>query len=436
MDGWMDQFSSYALTFWRMGEITSYIKEPPSPSFTHSIIHCNGVGIISGKKYDIMIIGDLVQSDLLFAEQLSRNGFNCCVLRKKTKNQDPISLISLYHTHFNEKDVIEIESVWEFLRYVRESRLIVCFSGKLITFLGYLWIFRKFLRLPPIINITTGSDITELVREKSCAGIMYRQYLNMASLNWCALYPRAIENVVKYNIPHVIFMRYPYYLISCSENEPIRSIDKPITFFHVSHLDWKVTDSAENRNSSKGNDRFIRAFAKAIKNGLPAKCIILDRGPDREIAKQLIRDLHVEDCFIWKSSLSRDDLVKEYFRADVIVDQFDVGGFGGIAMEAMSAGKPVMIYIDLACARLLYPDIPPVLNCHSEDEIYAQIMKCNDHQFLEKMGNEAKEWVYKYHCWETCLDQFIFYYTLLTGHKVQNCGGELPSPREKICGGD
>jgi hypothetical protein len=88
----------------------------------------------------------------------------------------------------------------------------------------------------------------------------------------------------------------------------------------------------------------------------------------------------------------------------------------------MSVGKPVMIYLQENCLRLLYPETMPVLNCRSEEEIYAAIMKCRDREYLQRLGREAKAWVFKYHDWETCLDQFLFYYTLLTGHKVVDYG--------------
>lgn len=371
-----------------------------------------------------MIIGDLVQNDLLFAEHLSRKGLKCCVLRKQNRVSEAVTFFSQYHTYFKEENVITIHSTWEFLKYAKKSRLIVSFTGSLISFLGFFWPFRPFLMLPPVINITTGSDITELANEKSVYGFIYRQYLHSVDINWCAPYPYSIRNIFLHNIPHVVFMRYPYYLLDNFNKDCINDNNQMISFFHVSHIDWKVMDAGETRNSSKGNDRFIRAFAKAVKFGLPAKCIILDRGPDREIAKKLIHDLGVEDRFIWKPHLSRDELVCEYYKSDVVVDQFDIGGYGGISIEAMSAGKPVLLYVDRACARLLYPEDPPVLNCHSEEEIYEQIMKCADRQFLEKLGKEAREWVYKYHNWETCLDQFIFYYTLLTAHRIQDYGWE------------
>ncbi|MDO8873701.1 MAG: glycosyltransferase [Methanoregula sp.] len=383
-----------------------------------------------------MIIGDLVQNDLLFAEHLSRKGLKCGVLRKHDQSSNNVTIVSEYHTHFKENNIITIHTTREFIKLAKKCRLIVSFTGALIFFLGKFWFLRSLIQLPPVVNITTGSDITEWVNEKSLGAVLYRQHLHSADLNWCAPYPNSLKNIFIHDVPRVVFMRYPYYLVDQVNIGCITDKNQTISFFHTSHLDWKVNDTGENRKSSKGNDRFIRAFAKAIKSGLHAQCIILDRGSDREIAKQLIRDLGVEDRFIWKPHLSRDELVDEFYKSDVIVDQFDIGGFGGIAMEAMSVGKPVMIYIDRACARLLYPDDPPILNCHSEEEIYEQIMKCADRQFLEKLGKEAREWVYKYHNWETCLDQFIFYYTLLTGHQIQDYGWEKNPYKKDGRGGD
>jgi len=215
-------------------------------------------------------------------------------------------------------------------------------------------------------------------------------------------------------------MRYPYYLAP----EPATAIrsDGRLRFFHASHLDWKVNDPGINRWSAKGNDRFFRAFARATRDGLDAECVVLDRGPDRDEARLLARGLGLEDRITWLPQLSRDELFMEFARADVIVDQFDVGSYGGITIEAMSLGRPVMVYINSATARLVYPDPMPVLNCHSEEEIHAQLVRCRDRDYLVKLGADARAWVYKYHSWESCLDQFIFYYTLLTGDRVVHYG--------------
>src|SRR5439155_2362898 len=206
-------------------------------------------------------------------------------------------------------------------------------------------------------------------------------------------YPHAIKNVFAFGIPNVVFMRFPYYLLGEVAREEEWGQEGRIRFFHPSHFDWKLHDAGIHRNSSKGNDRFIRAFARAIQEGLDAECVFLERGSDRDAAKTLLTELGVGDRAIWRAELPRDELLKEIERADVVVDQFDVGGLGGIATEAMSLAKPVMIHLDEGCAGLLYADSPPVLNCHTEQEIYQQILRCRDRPALRMLGSSAREWV-------------------------------------------
>ena len=70
---------------------------------------------------------------------------------------------------------------------------------------------RRFLGLPPVINLTTGSDITELAVERSLHGLLYRQYLRFVDLNWCLPMPHALQNITRLKVPNVVFMRgFPY----------------------------------------------------------------------------------------------------------------------------------------------------------------------------------------------------------------------------------
>lgn len=377
------------------------------------------------KLFDVLVLGQLVGNDLLLAEHLSRKGLKCCVTRRMTSVstvKEVIHNLPIYHTHFHESDIRWYRRRAEFLEVARESRLIVSFTGALINALGPLWFLRRFLTLPPVINMTTGSDITELAVESSAHGAIYRQYLRFVNLNWCATYPNAIKNILALRPPNVVFMLYPFHLSPSCITHNVDRQSSTVRFFHCSHLDWKVRDPGRHRNSSKGNDRFLRAFARAVKNGLDAECVILDRGSDRMVGKDLVGKLGVAERFIWKPELTPQELMVEFSQADVVVDQFDAGGLGGIAIEAMSLAKPVMIYIEENCRKLLYPEPVPVLNCHTESEIYEQIMRCGDRAYLKALGQQARIWATKYHNWETCLDQFLFYYALLTGHQVVDYG--------------
>ena len=384
---------------------------------------------MSKKIFDILIIGDLAGNDIILAEQFSSKGLKCCVLRRgdKKNSLNKITPLPNYHKYFHPEEIIYYNSKFEFKKYLKQSCLIISFTGSVISGLGpFLWLLRKILFLPPIINITTGSDITELAVEKSINGFFYRQYLKSSSLNCCVSYPHALKNIVRLKVENVIFLPWPFNLIPQDKSSiklPNPVIDNhPISFFHPSNLDWKFNDSGEFRNSSKGNDRFIKAFARAIHNGLNAQCVILDRGPDKDIAKTLISELNVEDKFIWKTHLSREELFKEYQNCDVVVDQFDVGGFGGMAIEAMSLGKPLLMYCNENCMKLVYNEFPPVLNCYTDDEIFQKIMSCEDRNYLFKIGVDTLKWVNKYHNWDSYLNILLFHYTRLTGNFFTDYG--------------
>ena len=145
-----------------------------------------------------------------------------------------------------------------------------------------------------------------------------------------------------------------------------RAANTSLVFFHYSRLDWRSTKNDGNRKSTKGNDRFIRAFVKAINDGLNARCVILRRGKDCDLAQKLIREIGGEKYFEWRESLSLPELVEQIERSDIVVDQFDIGGFGAGAIEAMALAKPIMIYLDMASLQLSYDEGPPVLNCRTE----------------------------------------------------------------------
>lgn len=315
------------------------------------------------------------------------------------------------------------------LRNLRNYDVIISLTGALAFRWGRfspIYPLIKWLNvLPKVINITTGSDIMELAVEKGMAGILYRRYLRISDLNWLAYYPRALRNAVALKVPNILFLPFPMDTDVYNVSEQNNNSDS-ITFFHPSHLDWGGTDNKPGRWSTKGNDRFIRAIVRGIKEGLNAKVILLDRGSDRGAAKQMIDNSGVRERFIFKPQMTRDELIEHFHTADVVVDQFDVGGFGLAALEAMACGKPVMIYINEQCANILYDESPPVLNCSTEDEIYQQIWLSADENYRKETGRKAREWVVRYHHWEKIIDRLIVYCELLTGKYVEKA--HCPDP--------
>lgn len=365
----------------------------------------------------IALIGNLAGSATRLAEFLCRKGIKVALFTDKS-NYEKYSEVGNFHKHSYFVNFLEDETKFSLFRKLRKYDVIISFTGTLAFSFGESYYLIQFIKkFPKVINWATGSDITELAVEKSSSGMLYRYYLKKSDLNKLPNSFWALKNAIALKVPNVVFWPQPIDTDVYNVSDRNSKSDS-ITFFHPSHLDWGETDNKPGRNSTKGNDRFIRAIIRAIKEGLNAKVIILDRGSDREVAKQMIDNSGVREKFIFKPQMTRDELIEHFHTADVVVDQFDVGGFGLTALEAMACGKPVMIYINEQCANILYNETPPVLNCSTEEEIYQQICLGADENYRKEIGRKAREWVVRYHHWEKIIDRLIVYCELLTGKYV------------------
>lgn len=373
------------------------------------------------KRSDVLVFGDLCANDITLAEFLARRGLRVCVARYAKTDSEGVKIPKDFLRALPEKDIVMISSPAELVSLARRARLVVSFTGSFGFAMKWRWPLRRLFGLPPVISIATGSDFSELLVEPSGRGRFFRYFSSTCDLNMVCAYPHVLKNILELRLKNVIFPRYPIYILPDRPVQPIASLlEGKLRFFHPSHLDFKVRDPGGHRTSAKGSDRFLRAFIRALDHGLNADCLVLDRGPDRWEAKKIVEATPHASRFVWRPHLSRDELFDEMTRADVIVDQFDVGGLGGIAIEAMALGKPVMTYVAPQCVHIVYSSPPPVISAHSEDEIFDAIMSYADRSRLLALGASAHEWVHENHGWETCLDQLLFYYSLLTGHQIVN----------------
>jgi glycosyltransferase involved in cell wall biosynthesis len=363
---------------------------------------------------DVVIVGALLNFDIVMAEALTYNGFDCVVVRDAVTGRPDVAKFPCPLNNFSLDRVIVAKNSFEFLRIFRAAKCIISFSGVVTSLLRYFWLAGQILGLPPIINIPTGADITELALERSRAGWLYRSLLRRCAFTVIPAYPHALKVLVQLRLKRYVFFKFPFLLPETTEAVgDISGRQEKIVFLHASNLDWGETDNKRGRNSTKGNDRFLRAFASAARAGAPIECVILDRGPDRLIARKLVAGL---DAVRWRDPVPASELSKLLNSVDVVVDQFDVGGFGGIAMEAMAVGKPVMIYLDRACMKLLYDDDPPILNCSSEEQILHAILDNLDRKALCDLGERARRWVHRNHSKEH-MDDFILRMCVVAGMK-------------------
>lgn len=373
-------------------------------------------------KYQIGIIGPLVGMDLVMAQALTNSGFSCIVFRQ-TKNGTP-DLEKELGYFYNKQAKFDIElflSPFDFIKKARSCKVIVGFGLGFLAAIRYLYPTKFIAGFPPVMNISTGADMAEYISSGSAKARLLKHHLHTSPFNAALPFPHTIKNSLRYKIPNSAFIPFVFPI---NDNEEIFFPDnQTLTFFHPTRLDWNETSAKDERNTTKGNNRFIMAFFRALNSGMDAHCHILERGVDLEPAKKLISSLKIEKHFTWHKELSREKLFNLMKMSDVIVDQFDYGGFGGIAAEAMSLGKPLITYVNKQSSALLYgTDAPPVLNSWSEDDIFKAICKCRDKEFLQQNGLQSQNWVIRNHHWRYCLDKFKYYYSLLSGEIIVDYG--------------
>jgi hypothetical protein len=101
-------------------------------------------------------------------------------------------------------------------------------------------------------------------------------------------------------------------------------------------------------------------------------------------------------------NLSNKEALKVYQTADILVDQVLAGWYGGVAVEAMKMGKPVLVYIRDADLKFIPPTMKEdlekaVINVNPLN-ITDMLERCiQDRQFLKTKSENGYDYVNKWH---------------------------------------
>jgi glycosyltransferase involved in cell wall biosynthesis len=205
---------------------------------------------------------------------------------------------------------------------------------------------------------------------------------------------------------HSIPMSIDTQIFCPGERKPVRELlselgivfdIKGLVIFHPTRIMF-----TENSYLNKGNDRLFCALARLKKSGYNFTLILGEKkSPGEQAARELTRNLEIEDRVVWVPKMERHKLVEWFRAADIGADQFVGGALGLVSFETMACGTPLLSFLQLTSDEetfwpptKVYTELPPVINASTEDEIFQALVYYSEHKAeLEQLGRKSREWV-------------------------------------------
>lgn len=191
-----------------------------------------------------------------------------------------------------------------------------------------------------------------------------------------------------------------------------------LVVFQPSRQEWTCPELPGSNH--KGNDRFLRAYARFRKEwGKNVWLLAITKGRDVWRSQELTRELGVADYIRWIPQQNKAGLRDCAGASDIVADQFTYGFYGISTLEAMAVGRPVLVYLDPQGLRKFGVEPPPIVSAHTEEEIYVALYGlAEDRQGAEAIGAQARDWVIRYHGWEPVVDRYLALYGSICGETI------------------
>lgn len=260
-------------------------------------------------------------------------------------------------------------------------------------------------------------------------GYWQRKGLRRCSSLWIAPFPPFLEATRKLNLPTEQIVPVRSTLVMDTQkfnriepgqirNQTIRELRARFDFliFHPSRLMMNRNPKFIATGNWKQNDLLIKAYAHFLRANPQSRSalVLIDRPAStaRVEARTLISELGIAEQVIWlkpprEFGFTREELIEIYSLSDVVADDFGVGWFGSIVLEALAVGCNVLCYVREDVMKLLYP-WHPILSANTEEgisEIFTRLYR--DQTFRREQGILGRQWVEEFHAERCVQEQFV-----------------------------
>lgn len=183
--------------------------------------------------------------------------------------------------------------------------------------------------------------------------------------------------------------------------ELCQTLDADALFFFPTRHDWVPGTGY----ADKANDSFLEAFVKLRAQGLRVGLVLCEWGANVEQSKSLLSRSGFDSHVHWTAPMAIVQFMRTARASDFVVDQFKLGAMGGIAVRAMMAGVPVVSHLDEQEVRRHYPELPPIVNCRTTEEIIDRVRPLLDQpEERRRLGDESRAWIDRHHAKRTALN--------------------------------
>jgi len=176
----------------------------------------------------------------------------------------------------------------------------------------------------------------------------------------------------------------------------------------------------------KGTLIALEAFTELRSQGHPVGLICIEWGRQVDDLKEILKFRGLDEYVTWTLPMPRVKLQRFMASVDVVLDQFRLKAFGGIAFKAMEQGAPLISRGVTATASVIIGSVPPYMSAGTADEIVRHVETLltvtnsfgRDETRL-RYGSPLREWFCKYHHHGICREiQLATYRSMIAGNKT------------------
>ena len=142
----------------------------------------------------------------------------------------------------------------------------------------------------------------------------------------------------------------------------------------------------------KGNDKLIRGFNEFVKSNQAKnpKLILFEYGMDIEFSKNLVEELELQNHIVWAKKMDRKEIMMGIMMSDLGAGEFQNSWLTcGVVNEIISAKKPLLHFRDDKLYQDEYPELYPLLNAFSTEEISNQLTSAYSN--LSELQNQSRK---------------------------------------------